>query len=132
MSDQLRSLMKMATKNQINILQHSLGVDQYGQGEQYRNYFATGPDSSDFNDCTQLVALGLMKTQGPMKINNELHCFCVTPAGIDYVAFNSDKPPKLTKSQQRYKAYLKSGSEEGFFDFLVNPYWDDYRKEMGC
>ena len=27
------------TQGQLEILQHALGVDQYGQGQMYRNYF---------------------------------------------------------------------------------------------
>ena len=32
------------TKRQLEILQHSLGVDQYGRGPQFRNHYCAGSD----------------------------------------------------------------------------------------
>jgi hypothetical protein len=93
----------------LHILQHSLGLDQYGHGNQYRNHFVTGPGSDDFSDCMALVESGLMKRHNPREIYGGDYCFTVTSAGIDYVALNSPAPPpqpKLTRSQKRYREYL--------------------------
>jgi len=43
----------------LQILQHSLGLDEYGQGEMYRNHFCAGGD--DEGTCRALVALGYMR-----------------------------------------------------------------------
>ena len=87
----------------LHILQHSLGVDQFGQGRQYRNHFATSPGSKDFDDCSSLVEMGLMIDHGPLAISGRMHCFCVTPAGVDVVAMESPSPPKKTRSQIDYE-----------------------------
>ncbi len=91
----------------LKILQHSLGVDEYGQGDQYRNHFATGPESTDFENCKSLCEMGLMEDLGPRQLCGGMHCFVVSPKGIDAVAFESPRPPKLTRSQKRYRDYLE-------------------------
>ncbi len=48
-------------KNKLHILQHSLGLDQFGEGRQYRNHFAAGPGGQDFADCVALTEMGLSK-----------------------------------------------------------------------
>lgn len=91
---------------QLKILQHSLGLDQYGQGDQYRNHFVTGPGSNDFGDCQALVAKGLMASKGARELFGGDHYFTVTPEGIKFVAENSPAPPKLSRSKRRYLKYL--------------------------
>ncbi len=93
----------------LQILQHALGVDKYGDGHQFRNHFVTGPSSSDYSDCVVLVAAGLMKVGRKASIlTGGDTCFMVTPQGIDYVALNSPARPKQTRSQRRYSAYQAS------------------------
>lgn len=46
-------------KELLHILQHSLGLNEYGQGNQYRNHFVAGGD--DVRKCRELVALGYMR-----------------------------------------------------------------------
>jgi len=116
----------------LHILQHSLGLNQYGEGNQYRNYFVTGPGSRDYESCCELVTEGLMKNLGSRGISGSNDIFIVTPKGIDYVALNSLPAPKLTRGQKRYRAYLSSESGETFGEWLKNSYWDDYRKRMGA
>jgi hypothetical protein len=110
-------------KNKLHILQHSLGLDQYGDGRQYRNHFATGPGSNDFDACNELVSMGLMQDFGARSWTGDMYCFVVTGAGIDYVALNSPKrppAPKLTRSQQRYRDYLRVGDcYEDFKHYLL-------------
>jgi hypothetical protein len=105
----------------LHILQHSLGLDQYGQGNQYRNHFATGPGGSDFDDCNTLCDMGLMQDFGTRSFTGNMHCFVVTPAGIDYVALNSPKPPKLSRSKQRYLHYL-----------IVADCYEDFHHYLKC
>lgn len=109
-------------KELLHILQHSLGVDQYGQGEQYRNHFATGPGGKDFLKCQQLTELGFMKDLGKRKLWGDMHCFVVTPKGADAVAAESPPPPKISRSKARYKRFLEYGDMfDSFIDFCR---WD--------
>ncbi len=108
-------------KEHLHILQHSIGVDQYGEGRQYRNHFCTGEGSKDFDACRALVENGLMTERAGSELTGGDSVFHVTPAGIDYVALNSlRKPPeqKLTRSQKRYKEYLRSEADESFAEWL--------------
>ena len=48
------------TLEQLQILQHSLGLDKYGQGPVFRNHFCAG--GSDEETCRSLVEMGYMVT----------------------------------------------------------------------
>lgn len=50
------------TDRQLKILQHSLGVDQYGQGPMYRNHFYAG--EADQETCRELLFMGYMALHG--------------------------------------------------------------------
>jgi hypothetical protein len=106
----------------LHILQHSLGVDQYGDGPRYRNHFVTGPESLDHKVCLELVSLGFMQT---VTVNEALtggeDCFSVTRAGIEYMLRQSPvKPPepKLTRGQKNYQAYLRSECDATFREWM--------------
>lgn len=106
----------------LHILQHSLGVGDYGDKPSHRNHFVTGAGSDDFDNCMKLVCLGLMQTR---TMNKELtggdDCFVVTTKGVDYVALNSPtRPPqpKLTRSKQRYQDYRRSEYNGSFAEYL--------------
>jgi hypothetical protein len=104
----------------LHILQHSLGVDQFGQGDQYRNHFVTGEDSVDYDNCMALVSDGLMRRRdgAGLPFGGD-HLFHVTDAGKKFVAEYSPKPPKLTASQKRYQAYLDADSNMSFGEWLA-------------
>ena len=68
-------------KRHLEILQHSLGVDQYGRGNQYRNRFVTGPLSTDWPDCMELTELGFMRRREPHEFFGMEYLFTVTDAG---------------------------------------------------
>lgn len=104
----------------LEILQHALGVDQYGRGRHERNAFVTGPEGQDFVHCQELVACGHMKTLGAIAAFGGNHKFMVTPAGVSHVAQHSPQPPKLTRGQQRYQSYLDADCNETFGEWLVN------------
>jgi len=107
----------------LHILQHSLGLDQYGEGRQYRNHFVTGPGSKDWDDCRALVNAGLMtENKGHELLTAGDSVFYVTPAGIDFVALNSPPKPKVSRSKQRYQRFLEYG--DGFESFLDFCRWD--------
>ena len=105
----------------LHILQHSLGVDQYGDGRPYRAYFVTGPESDDWDTCCVLVVDGLMIEYPPSQLTGGDSLFRVTPQGIDFVALNSPTPPKLTRSQKRYRDFLHSDSGYSFGEWLRLP-----------
>lgn len=103
----------------LHIIQHSLGVDQFGQGNQYRNHFVTGEGSIDHPICMEAVGLGLMEIR---RAKYEMYggddVFAVTTAGKQWMAENSPAPPKLTRSQKRYRAYLDSDSSVSFGEWM--------------
>ena len=105
----------MMNKKQLHILQHALGVDSYGLGEQYRNHYVGGVD-----DCRPLVALGYMEECKPPAIYGEDTCFIVTKKGKEAVTNESPKPPKVTRSQQRMRDYrdFADAFDCTFKDFL--------------
>lgn len=102
----------------IHILQHSLGVDKYGEGQQYRNHFVTSPDCEDGQLCLELVGLGYMLDHGPQKLADGMHCFTVTPEGIDAVALQSPPRPKISRSKRRYQEWLRADTGHSFADWI--------------
>lgn len=95
-------------KELLHILQHSLGLDQYGQGNQYRNHFVAGGD--DVRKCRELAALGYMRERQASELSGGSPWFNVTANGMAAVKAESQKPPpepKLTRGQRRYRDYLK-------------------------
>ena len=91
----------------LQIVQHTLGLDQYGQGSMYRNRFVSGPGHHDQPEIDQLVAEGLMEDCSshvhPSLLGPGARLFCVTDAGIEWVKANSPKPPKISRSKARYR-----------------------------
>jgi len=101
------------TKEQLHILQHSLGVDEHGRGNQYRNHYVAEP----FTAMEELVAAGLMRDCGDGKpgfIGKGMHTYQVTEAGKLAMIENSPLPRRLTRSQKRYREYL---NEDGCMKF---------------
>ena len=103
---------------QLHILQHSLGLDQYGRGTFYRNHFVTGEGSNDHADCMALVNAGLMTVTSGNELSGGDDVFRVTDAGKAAVAEHSPAPPKLTRSQQNYQERLNYDSDLSFIDWL--------------
>jgi|SRR5687768_1923410 len=104
--------------SKLHILQHSLGLDEYGEGKQYRNHFVTGAGSKDFPLCKELVAEGLMTEQMNHPLAGGDSVFYVTQKGRDYVALNSQKRPKLTRSQKRYQEFLDADCGMTFAEWI--------------
>lgn len=110
----------LLTPELLHILQHSLGVDEHGFGDQYRNYFCAG--GGDVDKCRELVAMGYMQQFGSSNVFPDSN-FAVTTAGKLAMAEQSPKPPKLTRSQQRWQEYAKVA--DCFDDFA---HWLKYTK----
>lgn len=69
---------------QHNILRHALGlssVGMKGSDREYRNYFVTGPGSTDYPHCEALVAAGLMTKHPGHALTGGDPMFVVTEAG---------------------------------------------------
>jgi hypothetical protein len=106
---------------ELHILQHSLGVDKYGRGEQYRNHFVTGPGTTDWPHCHSLAGQGLMINHGPRALCNGDHLFTVSEAGKSRMAMESPQPPKphkLTRSQNRYREFLRAETGHSFAGWI--------------
>ena len=102
----------------LNVLQHSLGCDQYGRptplGRRpnfdddfgcYRNRFVTDSTSPDGRNCSALVSLGYMRDQGTQNFLSGMHCYTVTQAGYEAMKQSSPPPPKITAAKRRWAAY---------------------------
>ena len=104
--------------SKLHILQHALGVDEFGRGTQYRSHFATGEGSDDHADCMALFEAGLMKRRANVEMYGGMDVFFVTDAGRAYVAEHSPAPPKLTRPQQRYQDFLNADCGWSFAEWL--------------
>lgn len=98
---------------QLGILQHALGVDQFGLGESYRNHYVGGEE-----DCRELVALGYMVERAASELTGGDPLFLVTEAGKAAVRAESPKPPKLTPAQRRYRDFLDADCGMKFGEWL--------------
>lgn len=110
----------MARDQALHTLQHALGLDDYGQGESYRNHFVTGPECDNWSLCMAQVEAGRMVRHEPRAIfgGSGHYCFVVTDAGREFVREHSPKPPKLSRSQQRYRQWLDEDSSLKFGEWL--------------
>lgn len=104
-------------EKKLHILQHSLGLDEFGQGQQYRNHFVTGEGSKDFAACKEMVADGFMTERADPFGGGDI-VFNVTTKGIDYVKINSPTHPKLTRGQKRYQDWLNEDGNMKFGEWL--------------
>jgi len=104
------------TKDQLHILQHSLGVDKYGQGPMYCNHFCAGADDEPI--CRELVAAGYMRVFAPNASPLPYYNCSVTEEGKRAMLAESPKPPKLTRAQKRYREFLRAGSGLSFGEWL--------------
>lgn len=115
----------------LHILQHALGLDDYGRDskgrfpdnieEPYRNRYvmAESDDSPQWKLCMEHVEAGRMTRHDQCRSwTGGMSCFCVTEAGLAFVRANSPKPPKRTRSQQRYEQYLDADSSLTFGEWL--------------
>jgi hypothetical protein len=102
----------------VRVLQHCLGLNEYGQGTGYRNYFVTGEGTTDWPVCVAAVADGLMTQTKGSAITGGDDVFRATPAGMEWVQMNSSKAPVLTRSQRVYRTYLRADSSLSFGEWL--------------
>lgn len=103
---------------QLHILQHSLGLDEYGRGTMFRNHFVTGEGSRDHPHCIALVEAGMMRRHADHPLAGGDDVFTVSDRGKRAVIEKSPAPPKLSRSQQRYRDFLAYDSGVTFGDYL--------------
>lgn len=114
--------MLLLSKPLRDIIQHALGVDQYGNHVSCgsRNYFMVPSNTPDGLLCEILVAYGLMNRQAnfPSELFGGDEKYTVTENGKRIFFSGCPAAPKLTSSQRRYQAYLDSDSGLTFFEWL--------------
>lgn len=109
------------TKHQLQILQHSLGCDEFGRSRTDRNHFMTDVDSKDGPTCLELVALGLMSNCGSVEWCGGMNLFRVTDEGGEQMRLQSPQPPpekKLTRGERRYLDYIRADCGVSFREWL--------------
>lgn len=115
------------TSTHLQILQHALGVDEYGRGTQYRDHFAAGGE--DVQLCRELIALGYLRQVATTMVFPDFNCR-VTDEGKKAMFRESPKPPKLTAGQLRYRHWL--AISDCFPDWKFGDYLKKYvRAETG-
>lgn len=105
--------MREATAEQIEILQHSLGIDREKRSP-WRNYYC---DEAGAPQLEALVSLGLM-SHG-RAVNESQRYYHVTAAGVA-VAVDA-LPAPYSRSKQRYRRFLSVSDvmpDLTFRDFL--------------
>lgn len=108
------------SESRLSILQHALGLDQYGQGRPYRSHYVAGPGNSEWSLLGEMADEGLLVNFGSSEIYGGDYCFAVTDRGRDFVRVNSPAPPKLTRSQRRYRDFLDADSGLSFYEWITS------------
>jgi hypothetical protein len=116
MASDARAGVVCMTPEQLQILQHALGLDEYGRGEMYRNHFCAGDDDEPI--CRALVEMGYMRVFRPNAPPYPYYNCTVTEAGKEAVRRESPEPPKLTRAQRRYRRFLEADSDLSFMEWL--------------
>lgn len=121
------------TSQQLQILQHSLGVDKYGLTPKgftpyTRNHFCAG--GSDEETCRELVEMGYM-VQHERRADLPYFNCSVTRDGMKAMHAASEKPTKMSRSAKRFEEYRNFADA---FDCTFRQWLDisktDWYKEM--
>jgi hypothetical protein len=91
----------------------------------YRNHFCAG--ATDELVCRELVAMGYMETF--VRPYLPYYNCTVTESGKAAMLEQSPKPPKLTRSQLRYRSFLDADSGESFGQWLKDQAASRIREE---
>jgi hypothetical protein len=112
-----------ALRRQLDVLFHSLGLSESGEGNIHRNHFVTSPDTIDFAPCRELVAMGMMHERpgNALSGGENTLVFCVTPQGLEFAKKNTPKKKPLTRGQQRYRSWLRADGGMTFGEWLKIP-----------
>lgn len=102
----------------LHILQHALGLDDFGRGTSYRNHYVCGEDCDSWPLLVDHVNAGRMTRHGPREVFGGSYCFVVTEAGREYVRSNSPVAPKPSPSKRRYQRFLDADSGLSFGEWM--------------
>jgi hypothetical protein len=108
----------------LHILQHSVGINEYGEGTRYRNHFVTSPGSKDFDDCRALVVKGFMVERPGNALSGgpDAFIFSVTTEGGAFMDAHARVRKPLTRGQQRYQSWVKADCGLTFGQWLTSPH----------
>ncbi len=97
-----------ASDQSLQILQHALGLDEFGRGKSYRNHYVASDGCDGWDICHEHVAAGRMIRHEPRAIfgGGEHCCFTVTDAGREFVRATSPRPSKKQRNRERYLEWL--------------------------
>jgi hypothetical protein len=119
---------------ELEILLHTLGLDNDKVIEPYRNYFVASDDHSDLPTILRLIDLGFMQeNRAPVFLKDGDRVFCVTEIGKFFAIKNRPRPPKRTRSQKRYDAFVNIADvypDLTFREFLTHPHFEKARRGM--
>jgi hypothetical protein len=104
----------------LHVLQHALGLDDYSQGNPYRNHFVASEGHDDWARLMDHVESGRMVRHDPRAIfgGDTSYCFVVTLAGKEYVREHSQKPPRVSRGKARYRRWLRSNCDMSFGEWV--------------
>jgi hypothetical protein len=104
----------------LHILQHALGLDDYGQGNSYRNHYVADAGGCSWDLLMAHVEAGRMVRHEPRAIfgGDSSYCFVVTLAGKEYVREHSPRPPRISRDKARYRRWLRSGADISFGEWV--------------
>lgn len=105
------------TEKELSIVLHALGLDGFGRGESYRRHYVVGPGCEGYDECVRLASLGMMTRRDCSFVVGGV-VFSVTAEGEAAARAQAPKPPKLSRSAARYRAWLASASSRSFGDWL--------------
>jgi hypothetical protein len=114
------------TDDQLHILLHSVGRSDAGElppgaYNGWRNYFCTGKGSTAFPNIEQLIAAGYMRLSHHINQDKD-GIYAVTPDGQaawqQALAARNQGKKRLTRSQKRYRAWLRTDCGESFGTWL--------------
>lgn len=119
------------TPNQLHILQHALGCDEYGladrvyrdEGDGCFNYYRNRYVSHADVDLTELVDMGYMTCRAGNALTGDMPCYHVTKAGVAAMRAESPPRPKISRSKQRYLDYLRADLGCTFTEYLKNGWY---------
>lgn len=105
------------TPEELHILQHALGLDQYGQGTWYRNHYVTPDGPSPARDrLKHMESLGLVWCYSLALLRADDTGWSVTELGKQVVREQSPPPPtgppgasSATGPGSRWTAACRSG-----------------------
>jgi hypothetical protein len=113
----------MNSNPDYRVLRHSLGISDHRTPEPYRNHFVASDGHHDMEAIERLCCSGLMEEgKTPSFIGDDQRVFYVTDKGKEVAIETRPKPPKMSRSKERYQRYLEYGdSFDSFLDFCR---WD--------